>query len=413
MIVATALALGLNDVALAADTPPLTVGAAIAEADANNPDVLAARQAIEVQLARLEQAAPSALRAEASDASSPDVPGGLGELKIHSIGVLQQFDPPGVLAASRRAASAGVDGVKASFAVERRDIEGRVVDAFYALVGATALVAVNEENVGVTKQFVESARKRVRAGAAGNFELLRVMNELRRAQTDLMRAQADEQSARIELNALLGRLPDVQTIVATGRTDLTAQSMDELIARALLSDPQTAVIRAQLAQSTAEQRASQLRRLPSLSVGVGTQMTTAATFPSSSKGAAISASLSIPLFDYGTIRGAVREAQANSAVATLQLQGRQFAVREQVTQAIAALRAARAQLEFARDSQTQAVKALQVAEYGYRQGALGALDVLAARNAAIAARGQAERSAAEAAAGVARLELIEGTTPSP
>jgi len=414
LFVASVLAFVLPGVAFAdAAPPPLTLGAALVEARADNADVIAALQAIEIQIARLEQTSPSALRAEAADASAPDVPGGLGELRVHTIGVQQLFDPPGVLAASRLAARAAIDGARSLYAVVRRNVEGRVVDAYYALVGAGALVAVNVENVRVTDQFVGSARKRVRAGAAGNFELLRATNELRRAQTDLMRAQADEQGARIELNALLGRSPDSQTTVAAGTTDVTVASMDELVARALASDPQSAVIRAQLAQAAAESRARQLRRLPSLSVGVGTQTTTAASFPSPSKGSAISASLSIPLFDYGTIRGAVREAQANSAVAKLELQGRQLAVRALVARALAALQAAGAQLNFARDSQTQAEKELQVAEFGYRRGALGALDVLAARNAAIAARGQAERSAADAASAVARIELLQGITPSP
>jgi outer membrane protein TolC len=414
LIIVATLALGIYDNARADTTfPPLTIGAALAEADTNNPDVLAARQAVEIQVARLEQTVPSALRAQAEDAMSPDVPGGLGELEIHSIGVVQQFDPPGVLAAARQSARAAVDGARASFAVERRDIEQRVIVAFYALVGATALVGVNAENVQVTGEFVNSARKRVRAGAAGNFEVLRATNELRRAQSDFMRSQTDEQSARIEINTLLDRSPDAQTIVAAGPTDLTVRSMDELVAQALASDPQSAVIRAQLAQAVAEQRASQLRRLPAVSIGVGTQTTTAATFPSLSKGPVISASLSFPLFDFGTIRGATHEAQAASAVAALQLRGRDRWVHAQVVQAVAALRAARAQLEFARDSQMHAEEALRVAEYGYRQGALGTLDVLAARNAAIGARGQVERSAADAASAIARLQLIEGTTPSP
>ena len=88
-------------------------------------------------------------------------------------------------------------------------------------------------------------------------------------------------------------------------------------------------------------------------------------------------------------------------------------MRAEVTQALASLQAAQAQLDFARASQTQAEKALEIAELGYRQGALGALDVLSARNAAIAARGQAEQSANDVASSIARLALLEGITLTP
>ncbi len=392
--------------AQAAPIGVLTLAQALAEADAQNPEIAAARQSYTVAQARLQQAAPQPLALQSTAGSSTDVPAGLGTLQTQTTGLSQLLSPAGSLSALRGQASAGVQIAAAGFRVSRRDVQRRIISAYYSLAGAQAIRRVAQESVQSSREFRASAARRQRAGAVGNFDVLRATVALRRAQTDLMRAEANVRSGRITLNTIIGRPADSETRVELQAPQSSSSAADEVLRQALSADPQLAQLRASIAQAAAQERLARAQRGPSLSLGAGFQTIRAESSGLTTARPSLSATISLPFIDYGTIRGAVNEARAAGSVAQFQAQGRTLQVQSDLAQAVAAVESSRARLAFAQDTLGQAREGLRIAQYGYRQGALGTLDVVSARNEEVAARGDVDQAAAELASAVALLGIL-------
>jgi len=388
--------------------PTLTLSQVLDEADLHNAEILAARQAIEIDRARLQQVARPPLQAVGGPSIGVDVPGGLGQLQTLNAGVAQQFPAAGALFASRQVAQAGIAITTAQYAFTQRDVERRVINAYYTLASAQAQRLAAEQNVATTQDLLRSADLRRRAGAVGSFEVVRASVELRRTQTDLLRAQAAQRTGSIVLNTLMGRPGSAEVAVRLTPATVSQQNEVTYFARAIEIDPAVAQLRAGVEQASARGRLARTARAPAFSLNAGFQVQRVAMTGQTSRGPTFGASVSLPIVDYGTIQGAVREAQATQLYAEAQLDSRTIQIRSDVSQAVAEVQSSRARLSFTSASLGQARRSLRISQFGYRQGALGALDVLSARNALANARADADQSSADYAAAVARLQLLLG-----
>lgn len=413
LLFALIVALSSTGIARAQTAPSaLTLAGALARANARNPEVIATRREIDVARAALTADAPAPLEIQAGQGDTQDVPQGLGTLQTFTAGAAQRFSP--ALGAERQAGASGVRVVQAQLAGVQRDVDNRVVAAYYGLASAQAVAVAAQQSVSNAKQLEQSAHVRARVGAVGTFEVLRAQVELRRAQTALLRAQARRRTAQIALNVLLGRTPGTRTAVVFTAAAMPAPNIEALYTRALHVDPQVAQYRAAMGRALAQQRAAELQRAPAIGLQGGYLFQRAPGAAGAiSRGPTASVMLSFPLLDYGTIRGAVRQAQAQEAVAQAQLQGRTAALRGEVLQDVADVESAQARLSFSKVSFSEAKEALRLAQFGYNRGALGVLDVLSARNEFAAAQSEVTQASADLAAAVARLQLMTGVPVSP
>ncbi len=406
------IALAATAPALAVPVAPLTLAQALAQADARNPEISAARSAVDIARAVLTQTAPTPLQADATTATTQDVPLGLGPLQAFSAGVSQQLSP--AIGAQRSAAVAAADVARAQFAGVRLDIDRRVVAAYYGLASAQAIVTAAQQSVQNATTFERSAALRARVGDVGNFEVLRAQVEQRRAQTDLLRARAQERTANIALNVVLGHSNDLPNIVTLALPQTTVVDLKALFTKAQAIDPQLVQFRAGIRQAVAQQRAALLQRAPSLGLSGGYLFQRApGSAGAISRGLTTAITLSLPLFDYGTIRGAADEARARQAQARAQLQGRNAALRGEIETDVAEIESAQARLTFSRESLTQAQDALRLTQFGYDRGALGILDVVTARNEVALAQSEVTQASADLGASIARLHLTVGEPVSP
>ncbi|MBC5810889.1 MAG: TolC family protein [Candidatus Eremiobacteraeota bacterium] len=395
--------------AVAQPAPVFSLTEAIAEAESKNPDIVAAQRAIDIDRARLQQAAQPPLQLQAGPSVGLDVPGGVGTVQTISAAVFQQFTASGSLPAARSVASAGIVIASALLQATRRDVQRRVINTYYALASSQAQVVAARQNVATGEELLRSAELRKRAGAVGQFEVLRANVELRRSQTDLLRAEAAERVESIRLSALIGRADNLRSQpVAVKIVPFPESDERSLFDRAAAIDPTVAQLRATVDQAEARARLAQAQRAPSIGINAGFQILRAPINGRTSFGPTAGLALTVPLFDYGTIKGAVREAQAASAYARAQLDSRIVQVRTEIAQAVADVQSARVRQSFTAASLQQAEESLRVAQFGYRQGALGTLDVLAARNALSNARADSDQALADLAASIARLQLNVG-----
>ncbi len=385
----------------------LTLRSALSEADARNPEIAAARDAVGVADAVLTQTAPTPLQARIAPGVTQDVPNGLGTLQTFSASVSQELSP--TLGAQRRAARAGIDVALAQLAGVRRSVDQRVVVAYYALASSQAIVAAARQSVDNATQIESSAALRAKVGDVGSFEVLRARVELRRAQADLLRAQGSERTAQIALDVLLAQSTETRNEVVLPTGVPSVPDTKALYARAQRLDPQLAEFRASIDRAIAQRHAAALQWAPSIGLAGGYLFQRVPGAPGIlSRGGTASVTLSLPVFDYGTIRGAVREAQAQKAVAEARLRGRDAQLHADIEQTVSDIESAKARFEFARVSLEQAREALRLAQFGYARGALGVLDILSARNEFAATQSEVTQASADLGASLARLQLIVG-----
>ena len=224
----------------------------------------------------------------------------------------------------------------------------------------------------------------------------------------MLRAEAAQRTSAIVLNALIGRFGATAGRILLNASPISEQSEQVLLARAISIDPMVAQLTAIAQQADARVRLAKSQRAPSFAANAGFQVQRAPINGMTSRGATAGIAVSVPILDFGTIKGAVREAEASGSYARAQLASRGVQLHSEVAQAVADVQSSQARQSFASASLQQAEQSLKIAQFGYRQGALGTLDVLAARNALSNARADSDQAAADFAAAIARLQLLVG-----
>ncbi len=392
----------------------IDLGAVLHEGDMHNLEIVAARSAILAAEARVQQAAVPPLQFVVQPGVTEDVPAGIGSLQQLSAGFLQQLAPG--IAALRAIARVDVASARGEAEATVRDVRQRIVDAYYAVAGAQARTVAAEQNAGSANDLVTAARLRERAGAIGSFEVLRATVEARRAETELFQARSALRQGAIALGALIGRPIDPAASLSIDPQPAVANASDDTAAlqRALRLDPTSTQLQAMLARSNAQLDAARAQRRPTLSIAAGYLLQRAPQLGNqTSRGPTASVGVSIPIVDFGTIRGAESEAQASAALTRVQLSGREVQLRASIEAARAAIESSRARLDFADESVRQATQSLSIAQIGFRAGALGTLDVITARTSVATAQSDRDQARGDYAAAIAKLDILLGNPIAP
>jgi cobalt-zinc-cadmium efflux system outer membrane protein len=95
----------------------------------------------------------------------------------------------------------------AGVAVAEADVRAAARRAFFTLLAADARVAISQELRDLSRRALDAAETRVREGAAPRLDILQAQLALARVENDRNAADAERQTARVELNTLLGRPP--------------------------------------------------------------------------------------------------------------------------------------------------------------------------------------------------------------
>lgn len=208
-VFAAALATGRLNArpALAPADEDVTLSALVAEALAHNPDVLAARQALEAARARPDQARslrdPMLSVVYTNDGGSPS----LGREPMTTLGVMGSQEVPLFGKRGLRADILGREADEAEQALERtkRSLSASVRRGYYELALTRGLLALIREQEEVWKETEGVARARYALGQGAQQDVLRVQVEVTRIE-QLRTGQLLQVEVRTtEINRLLGR----------------------------------------------------------------------------------------------------------------------------------------------------------------------------------------------------------------
>jgi outer membrane protein TolC len=403
---------------------PLTLDAALAEAERGSPDLAAARARLEqaragVSLARsryLPQLKGSASFTRNSeevklqipyaytirDVGAPTSGGGLPGAPTTAVaiptGVVEgSLQPKDQLAAQLELtqaifAPAAWYGVEAAGAaarasaetaeVVRRELRFGVAQAYYAAASAQRIVAIQERQLELARAHQRDAALQVEAGTQARIVLLRASIESARVAQDLERARNGLAVAKSALAALLGRADDGDLELAAPPPPTLPPDVSRLEDDAL-KRPELRAARAGVEAATAQRRLYTSQYLPAVGAFGRATWTDPAGLTGKNEAWAVGLALSWTFLDGGGREAQRREAAARVAEANAALASAAVRARDEVRRSRLELASARANRAKAEEQVALARENQRLVDAAFRAGQSTSLEATDA-NAAVA-----------------------------
>jgi outer membrane protein, heavy metal efflux system len=358
-----ALLLLLAGPACAQHSAAWTLDQVLATALRGNPDIVAARLAVDS--ARAEQAIARAL----PNPTYSVVPGTPFQ---QAVAATIDVGPQRLL--RTRAAGRGTTAARLVSADVTRQVTFQVRQVFYDVLLADSLVAIARERRDIFRGLLAADSVRWKSGDVPERNVTKSELDLAGAEADLDRATAQAHAARLALQTLLGSAaPDtgfaISGTLAYQPVDLPLDSLGPLAEQ---NRPDMAAARARVGQTQSLRALATAELFPTPTVSVVYQ--SGAPFPNGSN-YALGVSFAVPLFSWN----AGERARAAAGVATAVALHR--SVRTQVAAELAvAVDSFRVARDLAARYQgglvAKATAALETARFAYQSGATSQLDLL-------------------------------------
>jgi cobalt-zinc-cadmium efflux system outer membrane protein len=290
--------------------------------------------------------------------------------------------------------------------------QGSVVlaGAYYDLALAQDRVRITEDTAALLAKTVSAAELRLKAGDIAPSDLSRIRVDQLRAENDRRSAAADRDRARLALAYVVGLDAEAPNLVAT---DPWPAAGDIAPANVQAVVDARADVRAAAARVQAAEKARDLARaLRSRDVTVAAQYE---RFPGQPSNNTIGFGVSVPLFLNYNYEGEIRKGEVNLQTALDGLERTRALAVAEINRAWADLSSARERVQrYDAGLLKEAQRAADAAEFAYRNGALGVIDLLDARRVHAATRNDAAAARADLArALVAWQAATTAYTPKP
>ena len=255
-----------------------------------------------------------------------------------------------------------------------------VKNQFFTVLRDQDQVTVYEQQVAADTESVRVTQARVTAGAAAEFDLLTAQTTLSNAQQLLSSARNTLTLAQVNLNNLLGLGPDVPIALQNPATPPLTQtfSTPQLTQTALVRRPELRQADNNIVIAQRLVRLAGVGLLPSLSVvGSGNYNGHVASGPHDTF--SLSAVLGIPLYDGGTTKAKVKEAESDLRSQVITRDQLRENVSVEVRQALSNINDAQTRAASSGLGVTQAQEAYRLATVRYQNGIGTILDEINAQ----------------------------------
>lgn len=307
------------------------------------------------------------------------------------------------------AAERAVAASRADLADALRQQEVVLAGAYYDLLFAQERLRVAGETVELLARSVSATEVRLKAGDVAQSDLARIKVDRLRVENDLRQARADRDRSRQALAFLVGLEREADTLVAVDPWPTDAGMP--------LPADVGVVIERRADVSAARERLRAAEKVRELAQALRTRDVTVSgqyeRFPAQTNNGTLGVGVSVPLFVNYAFDGEIRRAETGVATAQDLLERARAAAGTEIARAWSDLTAARDRVRrFDTELLREAERASEAAEFAYRHGALGVIDLLDARRVfyatrtdAIAARSDLARALAVWRAAVATYEV--------
>jgi len=368
----------------------VTLEAALAEAEANNPELRAAAAAVEESRGRLLAARTYAYN-PAIEVEGADRRGPVGSTTDRGIVLSQELEIAGQRGKRAAAAEAGLAAAEGRRARRRREVLAAVERAFAEAVRGRELVEVARADVELTGNLLSFEERRLAAGAGTQIEVNLARAAAGRAVRRFQKGSAAWAEARSRLAEGIGLDPAAPLLTAgglPGSQSVSLPPLEELVRRALASRSDLAALRRE--RERAERRIGLERSLaiPNLEIGA---------FVSREEGddlTGLRAGIAIPIFDRN--RGGIAEAEAEASRIGAEVVAAELAAVRELTAAYAHYQAAAEALSVLEGLVVETLaESLALLRRAVEEGELSATDVLLLRRELVEGRREQIEAAAE------------------
>jgi outer membrane protein len=261
--------------------------------------------------------------------------------------------------------------------VVQLQIDNNVRAAFFQARATRALVSVAREAVDNFRKHLDQTQGFVEAGTRPEIDLAQARADLANGRSQLIDAQNNYLIAKAQLNQAMG---------VVGSTDYEIEdeslppipdedaALDQIAQQALAARPELASLDAQVRAQVETIRSLKGGYWPTLSGNVGATEGGPAV-NDLTWNAFVGLSLNWQIYQGGSTRAQVREAEAVAAQLSAQLELQRQQVRLDVEQALLAIRAAKSVLEAQRETVVNARDRLRLAEGRYETGVGSAIEL--------------------------------------
>jgi outer membrane protein TolC len=337
-------------------------------------------------------------------------------------GVFHQDFPPGFFSAAsykRAAASAALADAKAEIA--RRGIVVTVTKAFYTLIAAERKYASAQQTVSQAQRFLDDTRNLERGGEVAHADVVKAQLQLDQQKVALREAELAMNNAHLALTVLLSPTFD-QNFTAVDDME-HAPVLPGLQEVKNLAERENQDIRAALQtlrQAKADVTIARAGFFPTLTFdadyGIEANAfalhSRAAGFPEAgvlpNLGYFVTASLNMPIWNWGTTRSRLKQAQYRHRQAAVDLSQTQREALSNLYSFYNEATAAQSETQTLREAADLAAESLRLTTLRYQAGEATALEIVDAQNALATARNAFDDGQARYWVALAALQTLTG-----
>ncbi|TCV89681.1 TolC family protein [Sulfurirhabdus autotrophica] len=293
-----------------------------------------------------------------------------------------------------------------------RQLRVNVSQAYYDLLAAEQKREITRQTVSLYESTVTAAQKRQKAGDISLADVARLQVDAMAAQNDVTQAEADIAKAKQALALVLGQTASASAINLTD--SWPAIKFNDVEPSAVLIEQRSDVLaaKARLEAALATRKLARASRSRDVSVGVQYEHFPASDSNPQGSGNSYGIAVQVPLFARYSFDGEIKAAEAAVTQAQENLEKTRDMARNDLANSWQDARASYLRVKQYEDGLLAAAKkSSDAAEFAYKNGALGVMDVLDARRTlratqldALAARANFAKSVAAMQAAVALSE---------
>jgi outer membrane protein TolC len=309
-----------------------------------------------------------------------------------------------------RAKVAGDDADVAASELEslRQEVAVEVRKACADLMRNADEMKLHDRQASLLKEALAAALAEYTTGKVPQADVLRAQMALTRLDEHLIELEEERETARAQLNALLGRSPDETVEISGAYADLTAlPSIEELERTAIENRPELAAMRKQILKSKDQGQLTRLAMKPDFTVGLGYMvMPTGSAFRNAYMA---EFTMNLPSLNRGRHEGEANQADAATDVSQAELEARTSSVFLEIREAQIDVLAAQKRAKLYRDTllpQAEATFKASAAAYQNNRGEFS--NLIDSQNLLLDIQAAFYKASAATDTGIAALERAIG-----
>lgn len=267
---------------------------------------------------------------------------------------------------------------------------------------------LHKRQESLLKEALAVALAQYTTGKVPQADVLRAQMALTRLSEHLIELEEERDTARAQLNVLMGRRPD-ETIEITGSYAVSAAlpSIEELEQAAMEHRPELAGLHAQITKSKNESRMTQLAMKPDFTAGLGYMLMPSGSIARNAYMAELA--LNLPQLNRARHEGEAKQADAATDVTQAELDARAATVFLEIRQAQIAVLSAEKRVKLYRDTLLpQAEASFKASTAAYQNNRAEFMSLIDAQNLLLDVETATYRASAATDAGMAQLERAIG-----